>query len=185
MSWLVDNANLIYLLLGIVLLGLGVSWWLHRRVRTLFYAAAVVGLIALFWLLTLLIPTDRKQIQDNLWAMSKAVLDNDPDTLAQHWAKDFTFKGLGRKELAQAVTRAAQQFQVESVNLWEFDVKELDETKAKIWFRCVANAKGGEKFMALAKADFVKEGDAWRLARIAFFQPIANTDQEIPLPIGR
>jgi hypothetical protein len=185
MSWLVDNANLIYLFLGIVLLGLGVRWWLHRRVKTLFLAAGVVCLIVLFWLFTLLIPTDRKQIQDNLWAMAKAVLDKDPDALAQHWAKDFSFKGLGRNELAQAVVRAATQFQVESINLWEFDVKELEETKAKIWFRCVANAKGGEKFLALAKADFVKEGDEWRLQRIALFQPIANTDQEIPLPIGR
>jgi len=184
LPWFVDNANLIYILFGLIVLGLGVSWWLNRRVRTLVVAAGVVGLIALFWLLTILVPTDRKQIQAGLWAMRQAVLDQKPDDLVKHWDKDFRDQGMNRADLAKAVTAASGKFKVESINLWEFDVKSLEDDKAEIWFRCVANAKDGGTFLAICKANFVKEGEQWKLERAAFFQPVANTDQEIPLPIG-
>jgi hypothetical protein len=185
LAWLVDNANVVYVLLGLVILGLGVSWWLNRRVRTLFLIVGVIVLIALFWLFTWLVPTDRKQIQANLWDMGRAVLDQKPNDLIQHWAKDFTYDGRNRAELAQAVTDAAGKFNVESINLWEFDIKSLTGDKAEIWFRCVANAKDGRSFLAICKANFVKEGDAWRLQDVEFYQPVANTDQKIALPIGR
>src|SRR5438876_7975863 len=96
LSWLVDNANVVYIILGLIVLCLGVSWWLNRRVRTLLIAAGFIALIALFWLLTLLVATDRKQIQADLWAMGRAVLDQKPDDLIKHWAKDFRLQGMNR-----------------------------------------------------------------------------------------
>lgn len=87
LAWFVDNANVVYVILGLIVLGLAVSWWLNRRVRTLAVIAGVVGLGALFWLLTLWIPTDRKQIQANVWAMRQAVLDRKPDDLAAQVAE--------------------------------------------------------------------------------------------------
>jgi len=184
LDWLVDNANVVYILLGLIVLALAVSWWLNRRVRTLVIAAAVIALMGLFWLLTLVIPTDRKQLQANLWAMRQAVLDRKADDLIKHWAKDFRFQGRGREDLARAVAAAASQFKVDNINLWEFDVKSVEDDKAEIWFRCAANSTDGGKFFAICKANFVKEGEQWKLQRAAFFQPIANTDQEIALPIG-
>lgn len=183
MSWLIDNARFVYVILGIIALALGVSWWLNRRARTLLIALGVVGLMVLFWLLTLFVPTDRKRIESSLWAMARAVLDRKPGDLVQHWSQDFTFQGLKRDELAQLTAKAAGRFSVESINLWEFDVKHLDESKAEIWFRCVANSQQGGTFLALCRAHFVKEGEHWKLQRIGFYQPIANTDQEISLPI--
>src|SRR5262245_39733765 len=110
LAWFVDNANIIYVILGLIVLALAVSWWLNRRVRTLFVIAGVLGLGALFWLLTLWVPTDRKQIQDNLWAMGRAVLDRKPEDLAKRLANDFRFQNLGREEIAKGVTAAAAQF---------------------------------------------------------------------------
>lgn len=183
-SWLIDNAGVVYFVLGVVLVVLGVSWWLNRRVRTLAYMAGVGVLIALFWLLTVLVPTDRKQIQANLWAMAQAILRNKPDDLVKHWSRDFEFQGLRRDVLAQAAARAAGDGRVESINLWEFDFKSVEADKAEVWFRCLANGQGGQ-FLAICHADFVKEDGAWKLRRAAFFQPVANTDQEIRVPIGR
>ena len=71
------------------------------RVRTLFVIVGVLGLGALFWLLTLWIPTDRKQMQENLWAMGRAVLDRKPQDLSKHLAKDFRFQNLSRDEIAK------------------------------------------------------------------------------------
>src|SRR2546421_4342807 len=129
MSWIVDNANLVYIVLGIILLGLGVSWWLHRRVKTLVIAGGVIALIGLFWLLTWLIPTDRKQIEANLWEMALAAREGKADGVAKHLAKSFRYGGMNRDEVARAAAASAKNFKVESVNLWEFDVKSLTDDK--------------------------------------------------------
>lgn len=185
LAWFVDNANVVYVILGLIVLGLAVSWWLNRRVRTLVVIAGVVALGALFWLLTMWIPTDRKQIQANLWAMGRAVLDRKPEDLAKRLAKDFRFQNLSRDEIAKSVTGAAAQFNVDSINLWAFDVKSVTDDKAEIWFNCVANVSGGRGFTALCKARFVKDGDQWLLQDVAFHPLVGNTDEKIQLPIGR
>lgn len=183
LAWLVDNAHLVYFVLGVVVLALLVSFWLKRRVRTLFFAFGVAALMALFWLLTLIVMTDRKQITANLWAMARGVIDKKPDDVLRHLARDFEFKGLKRDDLAEAAAATAGNFGVESVNLWEFDWKSVSDTRAEVWFRCVAHGKEGPPFPAIARATFVKEGDAWKLQRIAFHQPVANTNEEITIPL--
>lgn len=185
LAWFVDNANLVYILLGFVALGLGVSWWLNRRVRTLFMFAGVAALIAAFWLFTLLVPTDRKQIVAQVWAMRRAVLDRKPDDLANHWARDFAFQNASRDDLARAITKAAGDYQVNDIHLWDLEAKNVAAGKGELWFRCRVTGRDGAPFLALCKTDFVKEGEAWKLQRVRFFNAIANTDQEITLPIGR
>ena len=184
LAWLVDNAHIVYFLLGAVVFALLVLFWLKRRVRTLFFAVGIAALMALFWLLTLIVPTDRKQIEANLWAMARGVIDQKPDEVLRHLARDFEFQGLKRDDLAKAAAAAGRGFRVESVNLWEFDWKSVGETRAEVHFRCVAHGSGGGgTFLAIARATFVKEGDAWKLQRITFHQPIANTNEEIQVPL--
>ena len=185
LAWPVDNANIVYVGLGLIVLGLSVAWWLNRRVKTLVIIAGIIALGALCWLLTLVVPTDRKQIQENVWTMRRAVLDRKPDDLAKHWAKDFGFQSLTGESLAQAVTKGAADFRVDDIHLWDFDVKSVAEDKAEIWFRCRATGRDGAPFLALCKTDFVKESESWKLQRVRFFNAVANTDQQIPLPIGR
>ena len=185
LTWPVDNANLIYVALGLIVLGLGVSWYLNRRVKTLAVIAAVIVVGVFFWLLTLIIPTDSKQIVDSVWAMRQAVLDRKPGDLTKHWAKNFVFKNASGTELARDVTDKAAKFNVNDIHLWDFDVKSVTDEKGEIWFRCRAGDQGGTQFLALCKADFVKERETWKLQRIRFFNAVANTDQEIPLPVGR
>jgi hypothetical protein len=183
LAWPIDHANVVYFALGLVVLGLLVSWWLNRRVRTLVYVLAVVALIVLFWLLTLVVVTDRKQIEANLWAMERAVRENKPAELAKHLAKDFSFAGMRRDELAKAATRSADEYDVEAIKLWEFDWKSVDENKAEVWFRCVAHARDAAPFLAICRATFTKEDAQWKLQRVSFHKPVADTHEEIPIPL--
>jgi hypothetical protein len=183
LAWVVDHAHLIYFLLGVAVVGLLVSWWLNRRVRTLFYILVVASLIALFWLLTLIVPTDRRQIEASLRAMAQAVLDRKPDDLAKHWSKDFRYLEMSREEVANVAAQVSRKHGVDDVRVWDFDWKNASDDKAEVWFRCLANAKGGAPFLRICRATFQKENDQWKLHRVAFFQPIANTDEETPLPI--
>jgi len=185
LAWPIDNANIIYLLLGLIVLALAATWYLNRRVKTLVLIAGAIALAIAFWLLTLIVPTDRKQIVDNVWAMRRAVLDRRPSDLARHWSRDFAFRNLSGSELARDVADKAAKFKVNDIHLWDFDIKSVTDDKAEVWFRCRAGESGGGLLLALCKADFVKESDAWKLQRIRFFNAVANTDQEIALPVGR
>lgn len=182
LSWLIDNANVVYFLLGMAALVLAVQYWLNRRVKPLFLAAVVIGFMILFWLLTLLVPTDRKRIQDAIHSMRDAILANNSKGLSQLWASDFKFQGLDRDELAKAVAKAGKNFSVTDIGLHDFDVKKVEEKTAEIWFRFVGHGQGG-RFPGRCKATFVREGVEWRLQSVTFLHPVA--DQEIPLPLGR
>src|SRR5690349_122568 len=89
MSWLIDHANVVYILLGIVALGFVTAWWLNKRVKFLAYALLPLALIGLFWLFTRMVVTDQQQIQLNVEAMAEAVVNQDADRLFRHVSTKF------------------------------------------------------------------------------------------------
>ena len=71
--WLVDHATVCYLLLDLAALVLVAIFWSNRRVAYLLAAGGALGLIALVWLLTIIVITDRKQLYLNVQAMARGV----------------------------------------------------------------------------------------------------------------
>src|SRR4051794_32070716 len=98
LSVLLDQANILYFLLGTAALALVVYGWLRGRARYWLYAGVCVALIGVLWLLGQLVITDRKQIVLNLDAMAKATVDQLPDALFRHVSRDFRFGNLSREE---------------------------------------------------------------------------------------
>ena len=74
MSWLVDNANSLYILLGAIAAGFVVGWKLNARVKFLGYAAGILVLMGVIWALTLFVVSDSKQLEKNVHAMADAVV---------------------------------------------------------------------------------------------------------------
>ena len=66
MSWLVDNANGLYVWLAVVAAGLVVAWRFNQRVKFLGLAAIPVLLIGLIFLLTRFFVSDSKQLETTL-----------------------------------------------------------------------------------------------------------------------
>src|SRR5262245_11560300 len=99
MSWLLDNPGVVYVLLGIVALGLVTAWWMTRRAVYLICAGGVVALMILFWVLTITVVTDQQQIAQHVRAMADAVAAKKPADVLKHISRDFTFKGVKRDDL--------------------------------------------------------------------------------------
>src|SRR5579862_4104939 len=99
MAWLVDNATTLSILIGIVALGFGAAWWLHRRRQYAIGAAAALVMLVLLWLLTRFVVTDRQQLDLNIHAMADAVVAGKTDTLLTLLASDFEFQGHKAPEL--------------------------------------------------------------------------------------
>lgn len=185
--WLVDNANLVYLLLAVVALVLAVLFWQNRRGKHLVALGGIVLLIGLLWLLSRLVITDRKQLELNLFAMADATLHHEPHKLRSYLAKDFSYGGLNRTEAAERVVNRAMDANVNDYHIWDYTVDELSrrDGKAKVSFRLRVNAPGDQIFMAIMRATFVLEANQWSLQRIDAFNAFANTDQPIQIPLHR
>jgi len=185
MWWLVDNANVWYLLFGIVALGFAAAWWIERRHKYLLGVAVAAGFILGLWLLSKVVITDRGRLQMNLREMAAAVESGRPEALLQHFAQDFRYDNADRAEVARLVTDNAQRYKVGQVHLWNLSVEDVNRAKgsAKISFGVtVRDTAGAELFMGMCETTFGLEADRWKLRKAEFFNIAGDkTPRHIPL----
>lgn len=183
MSWILDNAFTLSILLGIAAAGLVFVWRQNRNTKVLGVAAGVVGLIALLWLLRMVIITDARQLENNVHAMAKAVMDGKTDDLFKHVSKDFRYHETTRDELYARARRQIEGQKVADIRISNFKVEELSRDKkfAKTSFHASGSGEGFQFFFHV-ETDFVLEGDTWKLKTMRFYNPRVNQDQEIRLP---
>jgi hypothetical protein len=189
MSWLVDNAATVYVLLGMVAGGFAMAWWLTKRVKFLAVAGGIVALMALFWLLTRLVVTDRRQIETNVREMADAAAAGRVEDLVRHLAADVTVqrRDFKRKEVADAVRRVLNVSPIKYVHIFDFEVTELtrqgNQGHAAVNFKARVDGRGDEVLaLPWCVTDFVIEDGRWKLRRVEFRNSIANTDQLMPIP---
>lgn len=183
MSWLVDNAIPLYILLVIIAAGLVVAWRFNQRVKFLALAVIPLVLIGVIFLLTLFVVSDSKQLEMNVNAMADAVVAGKVDDLFAHISKDFNYKGMTREVLYEAARQSIQKNQVREVSIRQFSADiSSDRKAAKTRFRVLARVAGADPRPFITEADFVLEGDQWKLKTMRFFNPMVNQDQEIGIP---
>lgn len=183
-SWIVDHASTLYWLLIFAALGFVAAWYLTKRAKFLAYAGAVGGVMALLFLLTRIVVSDRQQIENHLRTMAGFVVEGKSNRLAQHLAKDFLLQGRDREAVARAVVDAARRFDVRNIHLFDFDCKELDrdQGRAKMEFKVRVDGGGDTWGLVHAKSTFVREENKWKLRDIAFHRIGANQPPlDIPL----
>src|SRR5262245_27578066 len=117
LSLFVDNATSWYLVFGLIAFGFATGWWLYRKPKYLMGVAGGVVGIALVWILTKTVVTDRQQLQNTLPALADAVVDGKAYVFEKHLTPDFNFQGRDRRALAQSVTRAAKMHNVGYIHL--------------------------------------------------------------------
>jgi hypothetical protein len=182
MSWLVDNAKTLYVLLGLLAVAMVMVWRSNRQNRYLAYAAGALALMGIVYVLTLFYISDNKQLEMNVNAMADAVVAGKVDDLFKHVSKDFKWKGIGRDELYKSTQVAVKDHQVTQVNISSFRVEEVSRSKAFAKTSFLVTATAGNQIMFRTEADFVLEGEQWKLKTMRFFRPIGGQDQEIDLP---
>lgn len=178
--WLVDNVGIFQIILGICALGFAAAFYLNKRVKFLAIAGAFVAGIALFWLLSQLIVTDRKRLEINVREMADAVVTGKEDVLLGHWADDFQFQGINREPLAKAATRTAKHFKVDHIRIWGWQVDNVDRKAGTADVNFGATAEGKPYRF---RGRFRLVGDQWKLQRIDAFNPLVDQDTPINIPI--
>jgi hypothetical protein len=187
MSWFVDNAATLYILFGLVAAGLVVAWRFNQRVKFLGYAAGVLAVMGLLWLLSLFVPTDRKQLRDNVDAMAKAVIDGNVDDLFKHISKDFRYESgaqkLTRDQLYEAARGVIKNRQVGGINITRFKVESVSraDKNARVKFGVNAyDTKGAVIGRFDVDGHFELEGEHWKLKSVDFYQ--FNSTEKMGIP---
>jgi hypothetical protein len=178
MSWLADNANYVYILLGLVALGFLSAGWITRRVKFFALAGIPIGIMVLFWLLTRLVVTDQQQLQTAVDEMASAAIKGDAAGLFKHVSRDFRHKQMTREQLAGFIKNAVTAHKITEVKIREFEVVEVSRAtrSAKVNFRASIFDKDSVLALTFCIGDFVLEDDQWKLKAIDF-RNAANPDQ--------
>jgi hypothetical protein len=181
--WLVDNAKTAYFFLGITALVFIALWWMNRRAKYLIGVAVIAGLAALVWLLGLFIVTDRMQIRATLLAMKRGVEEGKPEAVFQHLSKQLTIDNMDRQSFEAQAGAFIERRRVHEIVLWDFDFEVPPDrtSKALVAFRARGIGDLGEAWY-LCRAEFVFEGNHWRMKTFRLFNPVADTDRPIPIP---
>ena len=185
MSFVVDNANVFYLLLGIVAAGLAIAWWVTKRLKYLGFAGSVLAVIGFLWLLTRFVISDAKQIEMNVHVMADSLVDRKVDDLFKHISRDFNYKGMDRAMLHQKAKAAVENHKVREVKITKFNIEKLSRSERKATARFRVSAWGehsGNPYLFGTEADFVLEGDRWLLKTLRFYNPLVNQTEEFDLP---
>lgn len=185
LSWIVDHAVLIYVILGLFGLGFALLYRQNRDRRHLYGFLAVVGLGSLVFLLFFFVVTDRQRLQKNVDGMVKAVLTGNEEQLRKRLAPDFNLAGRDRDNVARSVISSAKSYGVSDIYVFKWRVDELSrpDKKAVASFGARVDWAGGNQYLVQCKATFVLVGDDWLLRSIEFFNPVVNQDQPITIPL--
>jgi hypothetical protein len=169
----------------VIAAGLVVAWRFNARVKFLIYAAGVLVVMGLIWVLTLFVTSDSKQLENNVREMASAIEAGRMDDLFQHVSKDFHYKELSREGLYAVAQKAMAARRVNSVAITQFRVDEASRTNkfAKTRFQVTIHSRDMDRpYIFVTEGDFVLEGDAWKLKTMRFKRPLVNQDEEISLP---
>jgi hypothetical protein len=186
LSWLVDRASVVYLLLGTAILVVAALWWMNRRRAFLIVLGGLGGLLALELLVTRLVVTDRQQIERSLWAMANGVVQRKPDEVFAHLARDFKFDGKRRAEFTARTAPTISQGRVQDLYLWQFEFEQLDRAakKARVTFNVRVTSDLIEKTQFfLVRAEFVLEDSEWKMKTFQLFNPVVDTNRPIPIQL--
>ncbi len=180
--WLVDNANLVFLLLGLIALVLGVRFWLTRRGAYLIGAGAVVALIGLVWVLSLLIVTDRRRLVLLVEEVTDKLNRKDFKGAFSHMADEVEFEmskrsaKVSRKLLQWVAESNFKRRDIQEIIVWNVDVEKVERPAAVVSFYVRPTTETG---YAVCTAECVLVGEDWLVKGLKIDLP---ANWQVPFP---
>jgi hypothetical protein len=191
--WVIDHPTIIYLPLICAAFALGGAWWVTRKRQWMRGLLVVAGLATLYFMLTCLVDTDRKQIERTLLTMADGMKKPPLDKVFLYVSDQFRSSLMvnngsvnwGKEELRQAATRACKDWGVEGIVIGDLEFKNLAGHEAVVAF--TAKPLIGREYYTLpcpCEARFVREADGqWRMRELKVFNPFVNTTEPLNIPL--
>lgn len=182
--WLVDNAATVFFILGLAALALIALWWMNRQGKYLLALTIPLGLIALTWLLTILVVTDNRRLEQVCQEIANGIRQRNLDQVFQHISSAFhqaNLRQMKKDELRNLAKSHLDRHGAENVQFGKFSVgivsREKKSAQVEFWVYGVEDLQGAP---IRCEASFAWEGDAWRMTGFKLY--IANTGNQYPFP---
>jgi hypothetical protein len=183
LSWIVDNATLVYLFLGLAAVALAMRWRATRQGGYAIALGVVAGLIALVVVLCLSITTDRKLLIGAVAEVAQQLEARNFDAAFQHFADEVRLEMSGqsgmvrREQLARFARDNIQRRKVSGISVSEIDIESIDGPKAVLTFMLRASEPRG---FARCTAECVRLGERdWRVRGLKLEVPL---NVQVPFP---
>jgi hypothetical protein len=188
-TFLSDPPSILYLVLaGVAFVAGGV--WFNRRTRpALVVFLAVVGLIALLFLLDRVFESPREEAVRRVEAMIKAADARNPDAFVEHVAEKVEIEQeTGKQTRTRAEIRTSpfwgllNQYQPRIV-AWDFSLEEGGGgDSVAVGFMAKGEAQG-KPFPVYLVARFTRQPDgAMKLSRLETYDPVKRKNARISIP---
>ncbi|MGF1581156.1 MAG: hypothetical protein ACFCD0_17460 [Gemmataceae bacterium] len=192
MSWINDNATLLYVLLGFLAAVLLLLWWQNRKKEYLYSVGGLLVLILLVWLCSLFIVSDKQQIRKALDDIEKGIETKIPDLVVDNLSTDFEYKSsngpVTKKDVQDHLPGVMDFYGDVTLRFFDFAYDTIDRKKklAAVTFRMRADSsRAPNPFLAICRTEFVLEDGKWVMKTIGFYNYVADTDKVIPLPFPK
>jgi ketosteroid isomerase-like protein len=190
-DWLYEGWDVVYVLLGLVAVGLLWLWKQTPRRAYLIAAAVCLVLIGIYFLLDRQVETDREQIQRKITEMAAAVQTRDVERIFQHISPNFHAGEADRAGFRQDVERALPL--IDKVEVWGSQFPEnfrqrtgqgaaAEETARVEFFAKPSGGTAGNAGYYLVRAVMRRDPDGqWRLQSYEVFTP-AGSNEPVAVP---
>lgn len=164
-------------ILALLALALLVAYWTSRKRKYAVAVGALLGLIALAWLIAYFLPTDRKAIEAAINDMAAGVRSRNADQIFAHFAKDFRFRTMNKKDFQQRAEPLIRGAIVSDILIIGYDKVDISRgsKKAELEFRVKPIGGVSEGLFYVCRARFVLEDDGqWRMQTFDLYPPVGD-----------
>jgi hypothetical protein len=174
--WLVENATVFYWLLGLTSLGLAAAWWSTRQRQWLFALAGTAGGLAVVAPLSALVDTDEKRIHRIVQEMAQGARSKNLDKIFQHVSRNFTHNGRNIEQFRDQAQHHMRYGHTEDLQLSRVQLVSRQGDMATVEFWATSSEVQGIRCVA----EFVREGEAWKLKGFKLF--LSTSENEVRIP---
>jgi hypothetical protein len=184
LSWVVDNATLVYLILGVAAVAVLLRWRATRQGAYVIALGVLAGLCALVIILSLVVVTDRQRLLATVEDVARQLNARNFDATFRHFADwvDFEIKPdkarVTREKLQSVAQTMFNRYDVKGVNAFNVGADSVSRPRAVVSFNLGAEHPGG---LAKCSADFVLVGEDWRVQALTVELPAGH---KVPFPFA-
>jgi hypothetical protein len=191
-EWLFEGRPLVYAALLGALVFLAFVWKQTPRSGYLVTGGVLAAVIGLYFLLDVLVETDREQIEHSVADMTAAVEARNVDRIFSHVSESYNRHGMNKAGFRSAVTGVVDGRHVDRIAVWGWEF--APDYKTKESASDPRDNVGRVRFMAkpvgpdgqnLYQVDAVMHRDAdgkWRLQSWEVFDPFHNSTAPMAVP---
>jgi hypothetical protein len=190
-DWLFEGRLTVYAVLAVSLVVVLVIWKRTPRKAYLFASLALAALIGLYFLMDLLVKTDREQITNAFQEMSAGVEAHDVDRIFKQVSETYNRHNSNKAAFRGASTGVIEGHQVDKITVWAFefapDYKQKDSPSAersnvaKVGFMVRADTPNGQMPYRVEAVMHRDTDGQWRMQSWEVFTfPNGDTPQRVP-----